>query len=85
MTDHDSRLYFKPADLEVYTAYEACEFLRLADGRSEDAAIAALNRLVDRGLIRPAMYGKRRMYSRQELTRFVADQTAAYGDAGGAA
>ena len=64
----------------VMTAQECCCYLRLDLGRSIENATKALNRLVDRKLIRPCMYKKNRMYSRKELDRFLLDQTETYGE-----
>ena len=64
----------------VMTAEEACRYLRLDVGREMKNAIKALNRLVDRKLIRPCMYMKERRYTRDELDRFLAEQTEIYGE-----
>lgn len=60
----------------VMTTAEACCYLRLDVLKHP---IKALNRLVDRKLLRPCMYQKHRMYERRELDRFLAEQTEVYG------
>lgn len=70
---------FRPLELALLTAGEAAAYLRLTDdGRDAGAALKSLNRLVDKGLIRPCMYmyQKERLYSRLELDRFIERQTA---------
>lgn len=67
---------------EILTAEEACRYLRLDIGRDSDAAIKALNRLVDKGRIRPCLVGKHRRYTRDELCRFIGATTERYGDTG---
>ena len=64
----------------VMTAEEACCYLRLDVDREMKNAIKSLNRLVDRKLIRPCMYQKKRMYARKELDRFIDLETNRYGD-----
>lgn len=66
----------------LMTAAEAASFLRLDEGRDSDAAVKALNRLVDKDLIRPCLVGKHRRYSRDELRRFIGEATERYGDLG---
>jgi hypothetical protein len=66
--------------LMLLTAEEAARVLRLADDRDEAAAVKALNRLVDRGFIRPALVGKRRRYSIGEIQRFIDARIEHYGD-----
>ncbi len=75
----------EPSDLpipthEIMTAEEACRYLRLDIGRDSDAAVKALNRLVDKGLIRPCLVGKHRRYTRDELQRFIGATTERYGE-----
>ena len=63
---------FRPVEPVVFTAEEACQYLRLDVGREKDQALRALNRLVDeKKLIRPCMYRNRRLYLRDELDRFL--------------
>lgn len=40
---------------------------------------AAMNRLVDRALVRPCLVGGRRRYWRGESDRFIREQTESYG------
>ena len=64
----------------LMTKIEAARYLRfdvLHD--DDDGAVRALERLVEKGLIRPCMVGGRRFYARRELDRFLADRTASYG------
>ena len=61
----------------VMTAEEACCYLRLDVLKNP---IKALNVLVDRKLLRPCMYKKERHYTRDELDRFLTEQTEVYGD-----
>lgn len=66
----------------VMTPKEACLYLRLdVDRDSESAALKALDRLIEKRLIRPAKVGRFRRYSKVELDRFIAAQTASYGEA----
>ena len=74
---------FRPISLVLFTAEEAAVYLRLDEGREIGAAVKALNRLVDKGLIRPCLVGGKRRYSVAELDRFIHDQTAAYGELAG--
>ena len=67
---------------EIMTREEACCYLRIDVGREMKNAIKALNRLVDRKLIRPCMYLKKRHYKRDELDRFLTEQTEIYGKVG---
>ena len=62
----------------LLTAEEACRYLRLDDGREIEAAVKALNRLVDRHLIRPCLIGRHRRYSRLELDRIIDKVTEQY-------
>ncbi len=65
---------------EVLLPAEAAAWLRLDDNgtRSDEKAIDSLNRLVERGWIRPLMIGHRRRYALEELRRFVLDRTQRY-------
>lgn len=65
----------------VLTPLEACYYLRLDEGRESEAAmLKALDRLIERKLLRPALIGKLRRFDRLELDRFVARQTEVYGE-----
>ena len=65
----------------LMTAEEASAYLRLTDGdRDATAGVKAINRLVDRHLIRPCLVGRHRRYSRQELDRFISEATERYGE-----
>ena len=65
----------------LLTAEEAAAYLRLTDdGRDLHAAVKALNRLVDRHLIRPCLIGRHRRYSRLELDRIIDKVTEAYAE-----
>ncbi len=67
----------------VMTAEEACRYLRLDVDRDDmKNAIKALNRLVDKGFIRPCIVGNHRRYSHDELRRFIGAATERYGDVG---
>ena len=67
----------------VMTAEEAVRYLRLDIGRSMPLALKALDRLVyDKQVIRPCMYLKQRLFSREELDRFVRIRTESYRDVG---
>ena len=66
----------------LMTAQDACRFLRLDVGRNMKNAIKALNRLVDKDLIRPCLVGNHRRYSHDELRRFIGEATERYGDVG---
>ena len=66
---------FRPIEPVVLTAEEACVYLRLDVGREMPQALQALARLVDaKGLIKPCMYRRERMYLRAELDRFLEGQ-----------
>lgn len=68
---------FRAVDVALLTGQEAAVYLRLADNGKDDAsAVAAVNRLVDRGKIRPCLTGGRRCYAVRELDRFIDDETA---------
>lgn len=67
---------------KLLTALEACRFLRLDLGRETEAAmLKALDRLVERKRIRPAIHVGRRHYDRDELVRYVDALTEEYADA----
>ena len=67
---------------KLLTALEACRFLRLDLGRETDCAMMkALERLVERRLIRPAIHVGKRYYDRDELVRYVNALTEEYADA----
>ncbi len=68
------------APREVMTPPEAARYLRLDDDgvRCDKSAIRSLDRLVERGFIRPCVLGHRRCYSLEELRRFVAARTEGY-------
>ena len=67
---------------KLLTALEACRFLRLDLGRETDGAMMkALERLVERRLIRPAIHVGKRYYDRDELVRYVNALTEEYADA----
>lgn len=68
---------------KLLTALEACRFLRLDLGRETEAAmVKALDRLIARKLIRPAIHLGKRYYDRDELVRYVDALTSEYADAG---
>ena len=63
------------------TPLEACFYLRLDEGRpNEDAMLKALDRLVEKRLVRPALIGHLKRYDRLELDRFIERQTTTYGE-----
>lgn len=71
---------FKEIEPSLLTDIEAATFLRLTDDdRSTEAAIKSLNRIVDRGLLRPCLVGKHRRYSLKELQKYIDERTEAYG------
>ncbi len=64
----------------LLTAQEAAAFLRLdEDGRDARACKAALDRLVARGLLRPAVVGRDRRYTVRELNRYLDALVEGYG------
>jgi hypothetical protein len=68
-------IVFKPIEPVVFTPEEACQYLRLDEGRDMPRALRALRRLVDgKKLIRPCMYQGGRMFLRSELDRFLQDR-----------
>lgn len=76
-------LVFRPMDLAVLTAKEAIAYLRLDFGKSETAARAALDRLVNQKLLRVAKYRRERLFTRVELDRFLAARVDEYGELSG--
>ena len=67
---------------KLLTALEACRFLRLDIGRGTEAAmVKALDYLVERKRIRPAIHTGKRYYDRGELVRYVDRLTGEYADA----
>ena len=58
---------------------DAAAYLLLAEGKDDDAAVAAINRLVDAHKLRPAVIGGRRRYSQVELDRYISDTTESWG------
>ena len=75
-------IHFTPIEPVLFDAVEAAQYLRLAsgNGESEKAARKALNRLVERGKIRPAVIANKRRYSRVELDRYIAAATEQHGE-----
>ncbi len=67
-------------DSPLLTPREAVMYLRLDAERELPASLRALDRLVDKRLLRPCIVGKRRRYSRAELDRFIDEQTERWGD-----
>jgi hypothetical protein len=69
----------------LMTAEEAALYLRLASPEEckehGERVVARLNRLVDKGLLRPCMVGGKRRYARSELNRFITSQTDQYSEA----
>lgn len=84
MADLPRAIEFLPGTNEpapaAMTAEEACQYLRLDEGRDIAAAIKALNRLVEKDKIRPCIVGKLRRYWRHELDRYLAEETERYGE-----
>lgn len=70
---------FTPIQPELLSAEDAARFLLLDQGRDMSAAIKALNRLVDKGKVRPVIVGKHRRYAVAELRRYINDETERYG------
>ncbi len=70
----------------LLTWREACAYLRLdwaddADDLSDTALKRRLDRLVERGFVRPCLVNNKRYYSRRELNRFIDAQTDRYAEA----
>ncbi len=64
----------------LLTHVEAAVYLRLVDnGDDAESARRRINRLVDKGLLRPCLVANRRRYSQRELDRFINDETEKYG------
>lgn len=74
---------FRPIERVLLTAEEACQYLRLSEGRDMELAIKSLNRYVDRGELHPTVVGQHRRYSRQELDRFIKSKTAVHSHEAG--
>ncbi len=54
---------------------EAARYLLLAEGKDDDAAVKAINRLVDSRRLRPCVLGGRRRYSTVELDKCISNVT----------
>ena len=67
-------------DSPLLTPREAVMYLRLDEEREPPASLRALDRLVDKRLLRPCIVGKRRRFSRVELDRFIDEQTERWSD-----
>ena len=64
----------------VMTAAEAAVFLRLTEGGRDIAdAVKSLEYLVQTGRVRPCRVGKHNRFAREELCRFIREQTERYG------
>ena len=63
----------------LLSATEAAAYLLLAEGKEEEAAVKAVNRLVDARRIKPCVIGGVRRYARAELDRFIFEQTESWG------
>jgi hypothetical protein len=64
----------------LFSDIEAARWLRLTDDApNDDAALKRLARLVDSGLLRPCIVGKRRRFWIEELTDFCRRETEKYG------
>ncbi len=69
----------------LMTPQEAALYLRLAtkeecEGQAE-IVVTRVNRLVERGLLRPCIVGGKRRYGRHELDRFIVAETDRYSEA----
>ena len=53
----------------------AARYLLLAEGKDDDAAVKAINRLVDSRKVRPCVIGGLRRYWKTELDKCIADLT----------
>lgn len=63
----------------LMTAAEAATYLRLTeDNRDIEDALTSLEYLVRQGHICPCRVGKHRRYAREELARFITEQTERY-------
>lgn len=64
----------------LMTADEAAVYLRLTEGdRDIGDALKSLDYLVQTGRIRPCRVGKHNRFAREELHRFMREQTERYG------
>jgi len=64
----------------LHTALETARILRLDEGRSDELALKALSRLIENGLLRPAMVGKYRRFSPKEIARYIDARTENYAE-----
>lgn len=65
--------------MELLSALEAGIFLRLdGNGKDDAAVVAAVDRIVATGKLRPCKMGGRRCYTRRELNRFIDAATEEY-------
>ena len=65
----------------LMTAQEAVQYLRLAEeGRDIADAIVSLEYLVTSGRIRPCRVGRHNRFTREELSRFIHEQTEQYAN-----
>lgn len=69
----------------LLTWRETCSYLRLdwaddADDLSETALKRRLDRIVEKGFVRPCLINHKRRYSRCELNRFIDAQTDRYAE-----
>ncbi len=71
----------------LLTWRETCAYLRLDstddadDERSNTALKRRLDRIVEKGFLRPCLINHKRRYSRRELNRFIDAQTDRYAEA----
>lgn len=66
----------------LFTAEEACRYLRLDVGRGEDGdPVRALQRYVVKGLLHPTKIGRFNRYSIDELDHFIRSRTEPHDDA----
>lgn len=64
----------------LLTAPEAAIYLRLTEeGRDIGDALVSLEYLVTTGKVRPCRVGRHNRYAREELVRFIREQTEHYG------
>ena len=72
---------FQPIEPALFDVHEAAIYLLLSDnGENPEVGRRAINRLVDRGDLRPCLVGGKRRYSRRELDRFIQETTEKYGE-----
>jgi hypothetical protein len=65
----------------LMTAQEAVQYLRLTEeGREIADAITSLEYLVNSGRIRPCRVGRHNRFTREELARFIREQTEQYAN-----